>query len=258
MADPKQPMAIVTGAGSEAGIGFAIARRLARQGLHVAIVATAGHIHDRAATLCAEGLSVEGFVADLRDPASVDSLMSAVAARHHVEVLINNAGMVSVAGGTDAFKRLEDMTIDEWDDVMRRNVASAFLMSKAVLGDMRERSYGRIVHISSVTGPVVALQRATAYAASKAAMLGMARALALEVAGDSITVNVVAPGWIHTASSSPGERAAGAASPLGRSGTPDEVAAAVEFLAGRDASYITGTMLVVDGGNHVVENLSAH
>lgn len=256
MSDLERSSAIVTGAGSDAGIGFAIARRLARQGLRVAMVATGPHIHERAAGLRAEGLVADGYVADLRDPAAVTAMMSEILPLGPVEVLVNNAGMVSVAGGSDAFKRLEDLTLDEWDDVMRRNVASAFLMSKAVVPGMRTRGYGRIVHISSVTGPVVALERASAYGASKAAMLGMARALALELASDGITVNVVAPGWIHTASSSPTEQAAGAASPVGRSGTPDEVAAAVEFLASRDASYITGTMLVVDGGNHVIENVA--
>jgi 3-oxoacyl-[acyl-carrier protein] reductase len=256
MVDRERRTAIVTGAGSEAGIGFAIARRLAIRGMHVAIVATGAHIHDRADTLRAEGWSVQGHVADLRDPAAVTSLMDQVAGADAIDVLVNNAGMVSIAGGSDAFKRLEDLTIEEWDDSMSRNVSSAFLMSKAVVPGMRTRGYGRIVHISSVTGPVVALERASVYAAGKAAMLGMARALALEVASAGITVNVVAPGWIHTASSSTTEVAAGAASPIGRSGTPDEVAAAVDFLTGRDASYITGSMLVVDGGNHVIENVS--
>ena len=255
-------MAIVTGAGSEAGIGFAIARRLARCGMHIAMTATGAHIHDRVDTLRAEGYSADGYVADLRDPAAVEAMVDAIVRSGHdvrtgtVDVLVNNAGMVSVAGGSDAFKLIDELTIDEWDDAMRRNATSAFLMSKAVIPGMRDRGYGRIVHISSVTGPVVALERASVYGASKAAMLGMARATALEVGRHGITVNVVAPGWIHTASSSDTELAAGAASPLGRCGTADEVAAAVEFLASRDAAYITGTMLIVDGGNHVIENVS--
>ena len=249
-------MAIVTGAGGEAGIGFAIARRLTRSGMHVAMTATGAHIHDRVDTLRNEGYSADGYVADLRDPAAVEAMMDAIVRTGRVDVLVNNAGMVSVAGGSDAFKLIDELTIDEWDDAMRRNATSAFLMSKAVIPGMRDRRYGRIVHISSVTGPVVALERASVYGASKAAMLGMARATALEVGRHGITVNVVAPGWIHTASSSDTELAAGAASPLGRCGTADEVAAAVEFLASRDAAYITGTMLIVDGGNHVIENVS--
>jgi 3-oxoacyl-[acyl-carrier protein] reductase len=121
---------------------------------------------------------------------------------------------------------------------------------------MRAQRYGRIVNVASTTGPVSAFERAGGYAAAKAGMVGLTRALALEVASAGVTVNAIAPGWIDTPSATDGERRAGAASPVGRSGTADEVAAAIEFLAGRDASYITGTLLLVDGGNHVVEDLA--
>ena len=249
-------MALVTGAGSEGGIGFAAARRLARRGHHVVLVATTDRIHRRAAELVIAGGSAEGAVCDLRDPDAVADLVSSLAAVGGIEVLVNNAGMTSVGAGTDAAVLVEDMTLTDWDDALSRNLTTAFLVSRAVVPLMRQHGYGRIVNVASTTGPLSAFERAGGYAAAKAGMVGLTRALAIEVAAAGITVNAVAPGWIDTPSATDCERRAGAASPLGRSGTADEVAATIEFLASRDASYVTGTLLVVDGGNQVVEDLA--
>ena len=249
-------MALVTGAGSDGGIGFAAAHRLARRGHHVVLVATSDRIHRRAAELVVDGGSAEGAVCDLRDAAAVDALVSSLTAVGRIDVLVNNAGMTSVGAGTDAAGLLEELTLAEWDDTLARNLTTAFLVCRAVVPSMRASGYGRIVNVASTTGPVSAFERAGGYAAAKAGMVGLTRALSLEVAPAGITVNAIAPGWIDTPSATVGERRAGVASPVGRSGTADEVAAAIEFLASRDASYITGTLLVVDGGNHVVEDLA--
>ena len=246
-------VALVTGAGSPDGIGFACARLLAELGCQVAVCATGNRIHDRAAELNAQGHVARGHVADLTDAAAATRLVEEVVAEFgHIDVLVNNAGMTS-AGNPESFKPMAEIDDAAWHADIARNLTTCYLVTRRVLPGMLARRRGRIVNVSSVTGPLVSNPGEAAYSAAKAGMVGMSRALALEVAPRGITVNCVAPGWVATGSQAPEEALAAAHTSVGRSGTPAEMAAVIAFLAMPAASYITGEMIVVDGGNCLQE-----
>lgn len=253
MAGVSGRTALVTGAGSATGIGFAIARLLLAAGARVGITSTTERIFERRGELEAGSGTVFAMPADLTRPDEVTRLMAAVTDHlGGIDILVNNAGMTQV-NGDEPSGPLQSMTEAAWDYGIDINLKTAFLATRAVLPGMVTRRYGRIVHVSSVTGPVVGIAGSSVYAAAKAGLLGMTRSLALEVGPSGVTVNCVAPGWIKTGSSLEAEIAAGRQTPVGRSGTPEEVGHAALFLAGEEASYITGQMIIVDGGNTIQE-----
>jgi 3-oxoacyl-[acyl-carrier protein] reductase len=256
MMDLVGQVAIVTGAGSAEGIGFAAARHLARLGATLVVAATTDRIQARVHELTAEGHAATGVIGDLTRMDDALCLAEAAMAAHgRIDILVNNAGMVQTGAATPGalFAALDEAG---WDRGIALNLKTAFAATRAVLPHMLARGYGRIVNVSSVTGPRVAIPGESAYAAAKAGLNGLTRALALEIAGQGVTVNAVEPGWIATASSSEAEHEAGRHTPIGRAGRPQEIAAAIAFLASPGASYITGASLVVDGGNTLQERRS--
>lgn len=240
----KGEIALVTGASR--GIGRAILRALAAQGATAVGTATTQAGADGIGQALAEG-GFEGFglMLDVADPASVEAAVAAVTERVGAPtVLVNNAGITR----DNLLMRMKD---EEWDAVIETNLGSVYRMCKACLRSMTKARRGRIINISSVVGSMGNAGQ-TNYAAAKGGMMGFTRALAREVASRAITVNCIAPGLIETdmarAMTETQRAAVLAAVPLGRFGAPEEVAAAVVFLASPGAAYITGETLQVNGG----------
>jgi 3-oxoacyl-[acyl-carrier protein] reductase len=180
-----------------------------------------------------------------------------VVALGRIDILVNNAGMTSVTrAGRDEAGDAIGIPLAAWRASIERNLDTAFLMSRAALPHMIRGGWGRIISIASVTGPVMAMRQEAPYAAGKAGLVGLTRALALDYGRAGVTVNAVAPGWIETASQTPDEAREGLTTPVGRTGTPEEIAGAVAWLASPGAAYTTGQCIVIDGGNSIAEQRS--
>ncbi len=233
--------ALVTGASG--GIGSAVARALAAQGARVALSGTRAEVLQG----LADEIGNEAVVlpCNLSDAAAVDALVpQAVEAMGGLDILVNNAGVTR----DNLAMRMKD---EEWDQVIRVNLEAAFRLARAALKPMMKARFGRIVSITSVVG-VTGNPGQANYAASKAGLIGMSKALAQEVASRNVTVNCVAPGFITSAMTDAlpdaQKEALNARIPAGRMGTGDEIAAAVVYLASKEASYVTGQTLHVNGG----------
>ena len=243
----KNKIALVTGAAQ--GIGAAIALELGRQG--ATVVGT--DINEKNAerinsNLSAAGIAGRGIIMDVRDPAQIEAGIEMIEKEYGpIYVLVNNAGITR----DNLTMRMKD---EEWDAVIDTNLKSVFRLSRAVMRGMMKARDGRIINISSVVGYAGNAGQAN-YCASKAGVAGMSRALARELGSRNITVNCVAPGFIDTDMTKVLEekqRAALAANvPLGRLGQPEDVAAAVVFLASPGAAYISGTTIHVNGGMYM-------
>jgi 3-oxoacyl-[acyl-carrier protein] reductase len=239
-------VALVTGASR--GIGRAIAERLAAQGALVVAAARGDHARACADALTAAGHAADAITLDVTDAAAVEAAPGDVVKRHgRLDIVVSNAGIARD-------QLLLRMKRDDWDAVVATNLTATFLLAQASMRPMLRQKGGRIIAISSVVGQMGNAGQAN-YAASKAGLIGFAKALAREVASRSITVNVVAPGMIETdmtrAIADKAQIDWSTQIPIGRLGTVDEVAAAVSFLASDEASYITGHVLAVNGGMYM-------
>lgn len=246
--DQGNPVALVTGSGR--GIGLACARALAADGYDVCLNCSSDSSFERTSAAAEEianeyGVRTLAVVANVADTEAAKALVEqAVAELGRIDVLVNNAGIT-------ADKLLLRMTEADFDNVLATNLKGAFFCTKAACRFMMHQRYGRIISVSSVVGLHGNAGQAN-YAASKAGLIGLTKSAAKEYAARNITANVVAPGFIATdmtaVLSEPARAAAQAAIPAGKIGHAEDVAAAVAFLAGEQAGYITGQVLCVDGG----------
>ena len=233
--------AVVTG--STRGIGHAIAQTLAGAGARVAVVGRDRARAEEAATIVGNG--AQGFACDVSEPASVTALIEEVEkAFGAIDILVNNAGLTR----DNLLMRIKD---DDWDAVLDANLRGAFVAIRAASRGMMKRRWGRIINIASVVGLVGNKGQAN-YAASKAGLIGLTKSVAKELASRNILTNAIAPGFIETdmtaAMTAEARTGLSAQIPLERLGTPADIAGMVAFLASDHASYITGQVLVVDGG----------
>tara|TARA_B100001179_G_C18594102_1_gene406266 strand:+ start:863 stop:1612 length:750 start_codon:yes stop_codon:yes gene_type:complete len=237
-------IAVVTGASQ--GIGKIIAFELAKSGAHVACISR----NKKAIESIVEEITINGgqassFPCDISDSDTLSEIITEIIKENsRIDILVNNAGITK-----DSL--LMRMSIEQWDDVINTNLKGAFHCTKAVVRYMMKNKFGRIINITSIVGLTGNAGQAN-YAASKAGLIGMTKSIAKEVASRGITANCIAPGWIETSMT---DKLSGEVKneflshiPVGRIGSPDDIANAVIFLASDEAGYITGQTITVDGG----------
>jgi len=251
-------IAIVTGAAR--GNGEGIAKVLAQDGATVVLTDVLDLVHQTAQSITESGYRALSFTMDVTNPTEVNDVVQKVLMQFgKIDILVNNAGICKLAN-------LVDMPNEVRDTMFNVNIEGTFIVTKAVLPSMLKQKYGRIVNLSSVTGPLVADIGETAYAETKAAIWGFTRALAFEVAKYGITVNAICPGMIDTemvrgmaVQTNPNDpqsalRDLARGIPMGRLGTIEEVGQLAAFLASDEAKYITGTPVLIDGGSTLPES----
>jgi 3-oxoacyl-[acyl-carrier protein] reductase len=239
-------VALVTGASR--GIGRAVAARLAAQGATVVAAARGDHARECVDAITADGHKAEALTLDVTDDVAVEAAPGDIVSRHgRLDIVVSNAGITRD-------QLLLRMKREDWDAVLATNLTATFVLAQAALRPMLKQRTGRIISVGSVVGQMGNAGQ-TNYAASKAGLIGFAKALAREVASRNITVNVVTPGMIDTdmtrAITDKAQVDWAAQIPLGRLGSVDDIAAAVCFLASDEASYITGHVLAVNGGMYM-------
>jgi NAD(P)-dependent dehydrogenase (short-subunit alcohol dehydrogenase family) len=252
-------VAVVTGAMQ--GIGAGVSKMLATNGAEVILTDVSEKVGSTSSLILRDGGKAFAEVMDVTDPNAVEEVFASILDEHdHVDILVNNAGIYPR-------KKLVEMDETYLHRMFEINVFGMFRCAKAVLPGMMARKYGKIINMSSVTGPLVGapLGGQTAYGATKAAVIGFTKTLALETAQHGINVNAVLPGYIHSPSAfglrgSSGEEDAeekmrefGFKIPMGRQGSPEDVGNLVVFLASDESSYITGSEIIIDGGNILQE-----
>lgn len=248
-------LALVTGVGSRTGIGFAAAQALGELGARLFVTSQGERCLERAAELVDQGFDVKAMPCDLTETVQIEALLRKVSEVSDVSILVNNAGMSSIGqpmSETGESSGLADTSKVAFELALARNLTSVFELTKHCLPMLR-RTRGRVINVSSVTGPVMAMRDEISYAAAKAGLMGLTRAIALDEAENGILVNAVAPGWIATESQTAHESIQGTKVPLGRSALPEEVGRVIALLATTATSYLTGQLIVVDGGNSLAE-----
>jgi 3-oxoacyl-[acyl-carrier protein] reductase len=256
----KGSFALITGVGAKNGIGFHAARTLLAMECSLIITSTTDRIFERQSELellaqarfGTQAPRVIAHKADLIDTQQVEQLVSGIA---QLDILVNNAGMSSLIQPLAENEQIDlvQLTDEAWRQGISRNLDTAFKVTRESLPLMRNSLNGRIIFVSSVTGGLMAMRQQPAYASSKAALIGLMRSVAIDEGVHGITANAVLPGWIETDTQTNQEANQGKRSALGRSGKPAEVASTIAWLASKEAGYITGQAIVVDGGNSIAE-----